>query len=91
MEKSNINKKTYINEHIIENIPLMNKYQLEKIVQQTENIVCNIIQKNGNIVIGFISKIPFPDEFHLLPALIITKNNLELNKKIEILFKNGKK
>ena len=92
MDKNDIYNKSYINQHIIKNVPIMHKYQLEKIVWQTENVVCNIIQKNGNIVIGFISKIPFPDEFHLLPALIITKNNnLELNKKIEILFKNGKK
>ena len=91
MENNSIIKKTYINQHIFANVPLINKDQLEKILLQTENNICKIIQKNGKMVTGFFSKIPFPDQFHLLPALIIFKNNLKLNGEIEILFNNNKK
>ena len=91
MENNSIFEKTYINENIFPNAPLMIKDQLEKILSQTENNICKIIQKNGIMVTGFFSKIPFPDQFHLLPALIIFKNNLKLKGEIEILFTNNKK
>ena len=67
---------------------------LDKIIFQMKNCVCQI-NKNNKIYTGFFCKIPFPDNFNLLPILITTnklldENNLDNNINIEIKLNNNK-
>ena len=48
------------------------------ILSQMENCICKIVKDNGEKGTGFFCRIPFPDENHLLNALIT--NNHVLNE-----------
>ena len=55
----------------------------EKIIYQMKNCICKVNQKNGKIGIGFLCKIPFPNnKQNLLPVLIANNNILNENDKI---------
>ena len=61
-----------------ENFPFINKSQIKVILSQLEKCTCKIIKDIGNNGTGFFCKIPYPDQFHLLPVLIT--NNHVLNE-----------
>ena len=80
------NDKIYINEDF-KGIPSpLSKEQTKQILSQLEKMVCKIYESNNIIATGFICKIPYPDQFQLLPVLIT--NNHVLNKEdIQIIIK----
>ena len=64
------------------NFPFINKAQTKIILSQLEKCTCKIIKDIGNNGTGFFCKIPYPDQFNLLPALItnnhvLNENNLQ--------------
>ena len=65
-----------------EKFPFINKSQTKVIISQLEKCICKIIKDVGNTGTGFFCKIPYPDQFNLLPVLItnnhvLGENNLE--------------
>ena len=55
----------------MEGQPQIIKYECSEIIlNQARNNICKIKMKDGSQSTGFFWKIPFPDEFHLIPALI---------------------
>ena len=72
-------------------LPPLSKTQNKMILSQLEKTVCKIHKVNGMTATGFLCKIPFPDQFSLLPALVtnnhvVNKQDLQLNKTIKITF-----
>ena len=64
---------------------------MENINKKLENYICKIYNNESNFEIGFLCKIPFPDEFNLLPVLISNNNILNLDDIIiNISFENDK-
>ena len=59
-------------------IPIINSEQSKYILTQLENCVRKIYQSNGGEATGFFCKIPYPDQFNLIPVLIT--NNHVLNE-----------
>ena len=62
---------------------------------QLEKYLCKVYDSKENKGSGFLCKIPFPDEFHLLPVLItnnhvLNEDELRQNKKIKISFDDDK-
>ena len=78
-------------EKMIKGMPRMLSYNCtEKILKQMKENVCKInIETDRFLGTGFICKIPFPDENHMLPVLI-TNNHViserSFNEKIELFF-----
>ena len=62
-----------------ENFPFINKSQTKVILSQLEKCTCKIIKDIGNTGTGFFCKIPYPDQFHLLPVLITNNHILDEN------------
>ena len=80
--------KIFINEDFSGNAPIITKEQNKIILLQLEKFICKIYESNGNKGTGFLCKIPFPDQFKLLPVLItnnhvIKEEDLQTNKIIE--------
>ena len=69
-----------------ENAPIISKDQTKNILSQLDKNICKIYQTNGEMGTGFFCKIPYPDQFKLLPVLIT--NNHVLNEKDLQLFKS---
>ena len=72
-----------------------NQELMNYINSQFKQSVCKIYINENECGTGFLCKIPFPDEFILLPALItnnhiINEEYLNKNKKIKISFDEGK-
>ena len=72
-------------------LPPLSKTQNKMILFQLEKTVCKIHKVNGMTATGFLCKIPFPDQFSLLHALVtnnhvVNKQDLQLNKTIKITF-----
>ena len=83
----------YKQEKILNTSPISR--QLNRIIDnQLEKYLCKVYDSKENKGSGFLCKIPFPDEFHLLPVLITNNHVLnedELNnKKIKISFDDDK-
>ena len=51
--------------------------QMEIIIQKMESSICKITCPKGGFGTGFFCKIPFPDQFNLLPLLIINNHVLD--------------
>ena len=51
--------------------------QMEHILFQMKKCICKIKINNKLFGIGFFCKIPFPDQFHLLPVLITSNHTLD--------------
>ncbi len=93
--------KDYVREQKIvgSNNPIPKRINLE-IVKQLEKAICRIRIKSKEgekekFGTGFLCKIPYPDEFSLLPTLItnnhiINEKDFNENKEIEISFNDGK-
>ena len=62
---------------------VLNKFQLEKIINQRDKCICKIIKSNEIYGTGFLCKIPFPDSNYLLPVLMIESHLLSLDKSVE--------
>ena len=82
--------KIYINEDFkgISPPPLTTD-QTKQILSQLEKNVCKIYSSNDIIGTGFFCKIPYPNQFSLLPVLItnnhiLNKEDIQINKKIKI-------
>ena len=69
------------------NNPIINIEQTKQIIWQLQNNICKIYSDSGNGT-GFFCKIPYPDQFKLLPVLIT--NNHVLNEEDIKLFKTIK-
>ena len=69
------------------NNPIINIEQTKQILWQLQNNICKIYSGSGNGT-GFFCKIPYPDQFKLLPVLIT--NNHVLNEEDIKLFKTIK-
>ena len=72
-------------------LPPLSKTQNKMILSQLEKTVCKIHKLDGTTATGFLCKIPFPDHFRLLHALVtnnhvINKQDLQLHKSIKITF-----
>ena len=84
-----------INENIIGNIPPLSAEQTKIILNQLEKAVCKIYKTKTNITTGFLLKMPYPDQFSLLPVLITTNHflnieDLKKQKELLITFDNDK-
>ena len=102
VSNSGNSKKEYQKESKIEGSPeSIPRWKSKKIDEQLEKAICCIriiIDKEKNIFLlgtGFLCKIPFPDEFALLPVLItnnhiIDEKRYRENRAIEIFFDDGK-
>ena len=67
----------------------------QKIDTQLEQNICKVYVNQNIIGTGFLCKIPYPDEFKLLPVLItnnhiLKEEDISLNKKIQFSFGNDK-
>ena len=83
----------YKQEKILNTNPISR--QTNRIIDnQLEKYLCQVYDSKDNKGSGFVCKIPFPDEFHLLPVLITNNHVLNedelANKKIKISFDNDK-
>ena len=63
--------------------------------EQMEKYICKIYGDHDKFGTGFLCKIPFPDEFKLIPALItnnhvLNENETLKNKTMKISFDDGK-
>ena len=68
-----------IEETLIEEQPIPVYLEGTKVIlSQMENCICKIVKDDGKKGTGFFCRIPFPDENHLLNALIT--NNHVLNE-----------
>ena len=68
---------------------------MEYIQEQMKKSICKIKCNNGGYGSGFFYKIPFLDNFNLLPVLItnyhvMSKDDIHLNKNINISLNNDK-
>ena len=84
------NNKQYFKEKMIDGIPILSLEQNKIILEQLEKCVCKI--KRGT---GFLCKIYYPDEFHLLPVLmtnnhVVNEDDLIMGGVIDISFNNDK-
>ena len=82
-----------MNEQYIGDIPPLNTDQIKVILSQLAKKVCKIYKTKTNTATGFLLKIPYPDQFSLLPVLItnnhfLNKNDLKTMKNIKITFDN---
>ena len=89
------NDKSYINEEYIGNIAPITKDQLQIFMYQLEKYVCKIIGTNKKKATGFLCKIPYPDQFRLLPVLmtcyhVLNKKDIINNEYIKITFDDDK-
>ena len=75
MNNYNLKDKLYINEDYADNAGILDKLEATKIMSQLETKICKIIKSINNTGTGFFIRIPYPDEFHLLPVLI-TNNHI---------------
>ena len=93
-------KKVYIKKQKIEWSPeFIPGWKNKIIAKQLENAICQLrilVKEIGSAKLGtgFLCKIPYPDEFALLPVLIknnhiIDEENFKENKEIEIFFDDG--
>ena len=91
-----LNRKTYIDEDFKGNVVSLKMEQGKEILSQLEKKVCKIYEiYNGGKGSGFFCKIPYPDEFNLLPVLITNKHvldqkDLEKHKKVKLSFNDDK-
>ena len=74
----------YMNESIIGVSPIT-KEKAEILISQLDKYICKIYSINDIKGTGFLCKLPFPDEFKLLPVLItnnhvLNTDNLKINK-----------
>ena len=95
-EENNEKEKTYINEDFKGRASPISREQAKIIFSQLEKNVCKIYEINGNTATGFLCKIPYPDQFKLLPVLITNNHvlkdeDLKINKTIKITFDDDKK
>ena len=72
-------------------LPPLSKTQNKMILSQLEKTICKIHKLDETKATGFLCKIPFPDQFRLLPALVtnnhvVNKQDLQLHKTIKITF-----
>ncbi len=58
-------------------IPIINNEQSKYILSQLENCICKINQPDGGETTGFFCKIPYPDQFKLIPVLITNNHVLK--------------
>ena len=77
------------------NIPPLGINENKKILTQLEKCVCKIEKLDGIKATGFLCKIPYPDQFRLLPVLItnnhiLKKDDIDVNKTIKIIFENDR-
>jgi hypothetical protein len=75
---------------------LINKYQINEIIRQMGVNICLIHDINGDKATGFFCKIPYPNDFTLLPVLIsnseiLNEQNTQLNNTIKLTFDDDKK
>ena len=87
--------KYYINEDYSGNVAPITKDQSKILLSQLEKCVCKIFETNGNKGTGFLCKIPYPNQFSLLPVLITCKHvlsqkDLNNNKYIKVTFDDDK-
>ena len=66
-----------------------------RILKFQESCICKIFNIEGKIGTGFFCKLPYPNEFHLLPTLftnnhVLNENNLK-QEKIKIKYKDEEK
>ena len=90
-----LNTKTYIDEDFKGNAVSINIEQSKIILSQLEKKVCKIYEIGGGKGSGFFCKIPYPDQFHLLPVLITNRHvldqkDLEKHKNIKLSFNDDK-
>ena len=90
----NSSLQSYEPEKII-NINPISRQTNRIIDNQLEKYLCKVYGSKENKGSGFLCKIPFPDEFHLLPVLItnnhvLNEDELRQNKKIKISFDDDK-
>ena len=75
-------------EKLLNNCPIpITVYQTEIILEQMKKNVCKVHLKTGKKGTGFFCKIPFPDEYNLLPVLITNNHVIDqsyLNQENEI-------
>ena len=90
----NSSLQSYEPEKILNTNPISR--QTNRIIDnQLEKYLCKVYDSKENKGSGFLCKIPFPDEFHLLPVLItnnhvLNEDELRQNKKIKISFDDDK-
>ena len=82
-----------INQINIQNIPTEHENKI--ILSQLEKCVCKIEKLDGIKATGFLCKIPYPNQYNLLPVLItnnhiLNKDDIKINKTIKIIFENDK-
>lgn len=75
---------------------IINNLQINEMIRQMSSNICLIHDINGEKATGFFSKIPFPDDFTLLPVLIsnskiLNKENTQINKTIYLTLDDDKK
>ena len=91
MEKNN----SKINEIYIDNVPPLSTFQNKVLLSQLEKKVCKIHKNNGQFGTGFLCKMPYPNQFQLLPVLItnnhvLNEEDIKINKTIKISFGDEK-
>lgn len=74
--------------------PIINSEQSKYILSQLENCVCKIYQPDGGEGTGFFCKIPYPDQFKLIPVLItnnhvLKETDIKLFQTITLKINNG--
>ena len=89
------NDKCYINEEFVGNVAPITKDQSKTLLSQLEKYVCKIYETNGNKATGFLCKVPYPDQFRLLPVLmtcyhVLNKKDIINNEYIKITFDDDK-
>jgi len=67
----------------------------ENILFQMKNCICKIYKEDGIKATGFFCKIPFPNEYNLLPVLVtnnhvLEENDLKNKKMIELTINDDK-
>ena len=86
----NNDNQSFINQKLLSDHPLVSKEIHEKINRQLYINLCKInFPKESSQGSGFFCRIPYPDEFHLLPTLItnnhvISEDYLSTENEIEI-------
>ena len=89
--------KNYIEEKYIDNsVNSLSIEGMENILYQMKNCICKIVKNDGSKGTGFFCKIPFPNEYNLLPVLItnnhvLGQNDLGYHNIIEITIDNEKR
>ena len=94
MQYNNLtNQKNFIKEGYVDKVPIVTLEQMDVILPQLRNSVCKI--NNKKMGTGFLCKIPFPNQFILLPVLItnnhiLNNEDIKSNKIINISFNDDK-